>query len=160
VGRLYEQHSAAVLAFAQHLASQRADAEDITSTVFEIAFRRLDSFRGDASPRTWLLGIARRVSADRRRSATARREQLVERSPVRAAAETPETQALVAENRTSVMAGVQALPTRQRQVVTDFMLHELPMAEVAERARVPVQTAYARLYAGQRQLANVLRASA
>jgi RNA polymerase sigma-70 factor, ECF subfamily len=160
VGRLYEQHHAAVVDFAERLGAQRADAEDISSIVFEIAFRRLESFRGEASPRTWLFGIARRVSADRRRSATARLEHLVERSPTLACDDSPETELLVAEENESVTARVKDLPAPQRRIVTDFMLRELPMAEVAQRARIPLQTAYARLYSGQRQLASVLRACA
>jgi RNA polymerase sigma-70 factor (ECF subfamily) len=160
VSRLFVDHHAAVIAFAQHLGAQSADAEDVCSIVFEIAFRRLDSFRGDSSPRTWLLGIARRVLADRRRCASARREQLVDRSPDHEQLDTPETDLLATEERELVASCVRALPAPQRQVVTDFVLHERPMAETATRANVPLQTAYARLYAGQRQLATTLRAIA
>ena len=64
------------------------------------------------------------------------------------------------EERAYVAACVKALPAPQRQVVTDFALSENSMKETSRRARVPLQTAYARLYAGQRQLATTLRAIA
>lgn len=160
VTRLYVEHHAAVMGFVQYRGAQRADAEDICSIVFEVAFRKLDSFRNESTPRTWLLGIARRVLSDRLRLASARREQLVERSPECESTDTPETEIVEHEERERVRACVRALPTPQRQVVTDFTLGELPMSEVATRASVPLQTAYARLYAGQRRLATALRASA
>lgn len=160
VTRLYVEHRAAVCAFAQHLGATPADAEDVCSIVFEVAFRRLDTFRNECTPRTWLFGITRRVLSDKRRSASARREQLVESSPEHESTDTPESNLVAAEERAYVAACVKALPAPQRQVVTDFALSENSMKETARRARVPLQTAYARLYAGQRQLATTLRAIA
>ncbi len=160
VGRLYVEHHAAVIAFAQHLGAQPADAEDVGSIVFEIAFRQLDGFRHECAPRTWLLAIARRVMSDRRRSATARREQLVDTAPEQPSTDSPEADLLEAETRAHVVACVQALPAAQRQVVRDFALAERSMGETATRAKVPLQTAYARLYAAHRQLATTLQLSA
>jgi RNA polymerase sigma-70 factor (ECF subfamily) len=45
-----------------------AEADDVTQDAFVLAWRRLDSFRGDASFRTWLLTIAWRQAVNRRRS--------------------------------------------------------------------------------------------
>ncbi len=160
VTRLFVEHRAAVCAFAQRLGATPADAEDVCSIVFEVAFRRLDTFRNECTPRTWLFGITRRVLSDRRRSATARHEHLVESTPEHQAIDTPESSLAVAQERAYVAACVDALPEPQRQVVTDFVLCENSMKETAKRARVPLQTAYARLYAGQRQLATTLRAVA
>ncbi len=50
--------------------------QDVVSETFLVAWRRLDDLEGEALP--WLLGIARRVAANQRRS-RARREALVER---------------------------------------------------------------------------------
>ena len=48
-------------------------ADDLTQETYLRAIPALASFRGDASARTWLLGIARRVCADAVRSARRRR---------------------------------------------------------------------------------------
>lgn len=160
VARLYVEHCAAVIAFAKHLGAQHADAEDVCSLVFEVALRRLDTFRHESTPRTWLLGIARRVLSDRRRSGPARRELPTESMPDEPTEVTAESEFLANEARAQVVAGVQALPAAQRQVVVDFALRERSMGETARRAKVPVQTAYARFYAGRRQLATSLLASA
>ena len=55
-----------VYAYAAYRIGAGADAEDVTSEVFERALRYRDSFdpkRGDAA--AWLIGIARRCIADR-----------------------------------------------------------------------------------------------
>jgi RNA polymerase sigma-70 factor (ECF subfamily) len=62
---LYRTHADAVLAFAR----RRADAgvaEDVLSEVFLIAWRRLEDV--PEQPLPWLLGVARRVLANRRRA--------------------------------------------------------------------------------------------
>ena len=51
----------------------RDHAEDVAQETYVRALRALPAFRGDASARTWLLSIARRVAADTVRSATRRR---------------------------------------------------------------------------------------
>lgn len=48
-------------------------ADDLTQETFVRAWRALPGFRGEASARTWLLSIARRVCADAVRSRTRRR---------------------------------------------------------------------------------------
>src|SRR5262245_19588299 len=53
-----------VLATCVAMVSDRAAAEDVTQEVFSDAFRALSSFRGDSSPRTWLLSIARNRCID------------------------------------------------------------------------------------------------
>jgi RNA polymerase sigma-70 factor (ECF subfamily) len=63
--KLYRSHAGAVLAFARRRTTP-GDAEDVVAEVFLIAWRRLDDVPGDALP--WLLGVARRVLANRRRS--------------------------------------------------------------------------------------------
>jgi RNA polymerase sigma factor (sigma-70 family) len=56
-----------VYAFVAFHLRSAADAEDVTSEVFERAVRYRDSFDpAKASPATWLIGIARRCIADAR----------------------------------------------------------------------------------------------
>lgn len=55
-----------------HLTSRDA-ADDLAQEVYLRAIRALPGFRGDASVRTWLLGIARRAAADAVRSEQRRR---------------------------------------------------------------------------------------
>jgi RNA polymerase sigma-70 factor, ECF subfamily len=62
---LFELHGPSVLAYARRR-TDRISADDVTSEVFVIAWRRLDEIPEDALP--WLLGCARKVLANQRRS--------------------------------------------------------------------------------------------
>ncbi len=82
---LFCAHAAAVGAYAARRTEPGA-ADDITSDVFVIAWRRLDDVPEDALP--WLLACARRVVANRRRASrrqAALRERMSrERPPAQA----------------------------------------------------------------------------
>jgi RNA polymerase sigma-70 factor, ECF subfamily len=70
--RLFEQHYAAVLAYALRRAP-RAVAEDVASETFVVVSRRIEDVPVDTLP--WLYGVARRVLANERRG-EARRDRL------------------------------------------------------------------------------------
>ncbi len=72
---LYRTHAAAVLAYCLRR-SARETAEEATAEAFTIAWRRVDD--APDHPLPWLLGIARRVLANQRRS-TRRQLALSER---------------------------------------------------------------------------------
>ncbi len=80
---LFAAHAAAVRAYAARRVPS-GDVDDVTSDVFVIAWRRLDDLPNDPLP--WLLGCARRLIANRVRSARrqmALRQRLgLERPPV------------------------------------------------------------------------------
>ena len=64
---LYRAHAGAVLAYARRRADA-ATADDVVADVFLTAWRRLADVPSDPLP--WLIGIARRILANRRRSET------------------------------------------------------------------------------------------
>lgn len=72
---LFERYGPEVLAYARRR-TDSASADDVTSEVFVIAWRRLDAIPQDPLP--WLLGCARKVLANQRRSAR-RRDALRDR---------------------------------------------------------------------------------
>jgi RNA polymerase sigma-70 factor, ECF subfamily len=73
--RLYEQHFERVAAYLLARTDRDSAAEALART-FEIAWRRLPDVPVESLP--WLLGVARRVLAERRR-AQGRRDALIER---------------------------------------------------------------------------------
>ncbi len=62
---LFSAHSAAVRAYARRRVAPGA-ADDVVSEVFVVAWRRLEDVPDDGLP--WLLGCARRIIANQRRS--------------------------------------------------------------------------------------------
>ena len=67
-GELVTRHQTAVFRAALAALGSAADAEDVTQEAFISAYRRLSSFRGDASFKTWLLTIVWNQAINRRRS--------------------------------------------------------------------------------------------
>jgi RNA polymerase sigma-70 factor (ECF subfamily) len=56
-GEVYEEHSQCIYYLALRLLGDPAQAQDATHDVFLKAFRKMDSFRGEAGIRTWLYRI-------------------------------------------------------------------------------------------------------
>ncbi len=59
-----DTYSSALLNRAFYLLSNREDAEDIVQDVFVAAFDSYDSFKGESSPKTWLMNILKFKIAD------------------------------------------------------------------------------------------------
>lgn len=56
-GKVYEEHSQCIYYLALRLLGDPTQAQDATHDVFLKAYRKMDSFRGDAGIRTWLYRI-------------------------------------------------------------------------------------------------------
>jgi RNA polymerase sigma-70 factor (ECF subfamily) len=67
-GELVERNRRAVFRAALAALGSPAEADDVAQEAFVMAYRKLNSFRGDAAFRTWLLAIAWRKALDRRKS--------------------------------------------------------------------------------------------
>lgn len=67
---LYNEHRLRVLRYLLRRTDDASAAEDLTAETFLVAWRRLDDVPHDALP--WLLGTARRVLANHRRSISRR----------------------------------------------------------------------------------------
>ncbi len=70
---LYSAHSAEILRFAVRCGASRPDAEEIVEETFLVCWRRIGDVPEEAG--LWLLGVAKHVMLNRRRSAN-RREAL------------------------------------------------------------------------------------
>lgn len=69
--RFYAEHFPLVWRVLTRFGAPPHEVEDLAQDVFVIAHRKLPSFRGEASVRTWLFAICRRVAwHSRRRNAT------------------------------------------------------------------------------------------
>jgi RNA polymerase sigma-70 factor, ECF subfamily len=69
-GDLVNRHRVAVFRAAMAVLGSHADAEDAAQDAFVVAWRRLESFRGESSFKTWLLTIAWHQAINRRRGLT------------------------------------------------------------------------------------------
>ena len=77
-GELIDRHRTSVYRAALAALGSHADAEDAAQDAFLAAYRRLDSFRGESSFKTWLLTITWHQAINRRRSLTRVWRRMVE----------------------------------------------------------------------------------
>ncbi len=156
---LYRENVRFVWRSLRHLGVREADLEDQCHEVFLIVGRKWKEFQGRSTVRTWVYGICIRTASDYRRRAYVRREQPTEEVPD---AELPAGQDTNLERsrlRKKLLALLDELDPLKREVFVLYEIEELPMKEVAIAVGCPLQTAYSRLHAARKQLAEALRPS-
>jgi RNA polymerase sigma-70 factor (ECF subfamily) len=128
---LVARHGPALARFAAGLGEWEA-VEELVQDAFVRAFDSIDGFRNEATLRTWLFTILRRLVLDRRRAARRRREE-VDVDDVTLAASGGPLEALVAsETERRVHAVVQRLPRLQREVFALRVSEGLSYKEIAQ----------------------------
>lgn len=114
-GELVARHARAVGRFLFSAGASQSDVEDLVQEAFFRAFRRLESWRGDASFRSWLFSIARNVLKDEFRKRRGRQVlSLEDRDLPNRDDPVGEVEALDAAER--LRRGLQDLPRLQREV--------------------------------------------
>ena len=167
-GELVERHRAAVYRAALAALGSHADAEDAAQDAFLLAFRRLDSFRGDASFKTWLLTIAWHQAINRRRSLSrvwrrmvAPRDQEEAEAVLEnvAAAElTPEGTAAHHQLRQEVRRAIRTLSPKLRDALLLAQSGEYSYEEIGTMLKSPVGTIKWRVSEARRVLRTTMRA--
>jgi RNA polymerase sigma factor (sigma-70 family) len=140
----------------------RDEAEDAAQEAFVKAYYALPRFRTEAPFRPWLLKIVanearNRARSDRRRQGLALRAAAVSD---RDAAPSPETVALAFEDREALVAALNRLERRDREVIGYRFLLGLTEAETAEVLEVRPGTAKSRLSRAMAKLRTVLEEEA
>lgn len=138
-----------------------ADAEDVCQEVFVAVHRKLETFEGRSSVRTWLYGICVNAASNYRRRRSVRREVVSEAPPEQTAA--PEQQAELERKQALALLDelLNELDHDRRSVFVLYEIEQLSMHEIASAVGCPLQTAYSRLHAARKQLeASVKRLQA
>jgi len=152
----------------------RADAADLTQEVFVKVFRKIGSFHGESSLRTWIYRIALREASNSRRWWARHKQQEVpieqevtgpdSRSTVRLkemlvdSAESPFDLAARQESRERVERALQAVPEPFRTTLILRDIEGFVYEEVAEVQGVSLGTVKSRLVRGRACLKALLSA--
>jgi len=132
-GRLYDRHAALVRAVVGGVARDYAMVQDLAQESFLRAYRNLSRLRNPERFGAWIVGIARHVARERRRSLGRDRHRFVagDRLDVKSSAD---DFAAVgdAEELDRVMQQVVALPERERLAIHAFFLQERDARQAAE----------------------------
>lgn len=135
------------------------DAKEITQDAFVRIHKALNSFRGDASLKTWIMRIVMRLSLNRRRdrSRSAWRrlglhhdEESVDTTVLNH--KTPEAEYISRETRIQVQQLIDRLPDSLRHVVILSSFEDLSYDEIAHILNLPIGTVSSRLHAARKKL--------
>jgi RNA polymerase sigma-70 factor (ECF subfamily) len=135
----------------------------MVSADFEIAQRRLPSFRGDSTIKTWLFGITEKVVRHRRRKDRIR--HWLSRSARDVARQLPEPgpsqheRLEEKERRARVYHVLDRLSERDREILVLFELEELPGIEIAGLLGITVSNVWLRMHRARARFLKLFQES-
>lgn len=127
-------------------------ADDMTQETFLKAYRKLFTFRGQSSVKTWLFTIARNTVYDYKKSSFLRRVTLVDQITQQKTAPSAEAEALEAMVSSELWRQVLELPVKQREVIILYAHHQLKIREIAEMLGISEGTVKSRIYKARMKL--------
>lgn len=122
------------------------DVEDLLQETFLRAIRALHQYQSNASPKTWLLKIARNLAIDdgRKKKATPLTDEHLRDLPSSEAS--PESSAVVNEMRQELMTLLQDLDAKHRDVLIWRCLYDFSFRQIADLAGCNEVTARSRYH--------------
>jgi RNA polymerase sigma-70 factor (ECF subfamily) len=169
-GVLFGRHRDRLWAVALRTTGNPEDAADALQEAMISAFRRADSFRGDALVTTWLHRIVVNAGLDRLRRNKVRAarplpddlDEYAERGAVLASGDAsadPESRAVLSDRRAAVLAALDQLPPEQKAAIVLVDLEGFPVEEAAQVLDCPSGTVKSRCARGRARLVVLLRES-
>ena len=154
-GALVERHQVSIRRLVLRYVKSSDDAKDVSQKTFIRALERLDTFRGEASFRTWLYRIAVNLALNHVRGVGL--GELVPLEDVVAFTSSLETAKLVAsELWRKVSARLDELPPKQRLVLELRVFHDLSFDEIAAIADSSEAAAKVNFHHAVKRLREVL----
>lgn len=129
-GELIERHTAALGRFLYSSGADRDDVDDLIQETLFRAFRRLATWRGDASFRSWLFTIGNNLLRDHFRSAKGRRMLSLDAHDISDRRD-PLSDLAAAEAGERIRQGLAGLPRLQREVFLLRTQEGAPYEEIA-----------------------------
>lgn len=154
----YEQHFETIWRSLRRFGVAEAALDDAAQEVFLIAFRRIESFEGRSSLKTWLYGIALHVA--RRfhyaRANSRATEELTEELPAPNESG-PQESAARAEAVRALYEILAELAPEKREVFVLSELEQMTAPEIAQATESSLNTVYSRLRAARREFDAALK---
>jgi RNA polymerase sigma-70 factor, ECF subfamily len=168
---LFERYSSMVFGLVFHILGDREEALDVSQEVFLTIFRKMGSFRGESSLKTWIYCIAAHRAANRfrwwnrlRRKGTVSLEEHLAKSPdhelfynLTSGIQNPEDALLVQEEREEIERLLVQLPLQQRIAVVMRDIEELSYEEIAESMKISLGTVKSRIARGREMLKRLMK---
>ena len=173
-GELFSRHRDRLWAVALRTTGDPDEAADALQDALVSAFRRAETFRGDAAVTTWLHRIVVNAALDRLRRSrtrrtvplfedveepgggTGRQERAAPSDPRQLDTEDPSVSAIRSERRRQVHAALATLPFEQRAALVLVDMEGRSVDEAAAILEVPPGTVKSRCSRGRARLAPIL----
>ena len=163
---VFQRYSSMVFGLVFHILGDEEEALDVSQEVFLTIYRKMDSFRGESSLKTWIYCIAANRAANRarwwnrlRRRGTVSLEDHLSKGPeheyfdtLKSGVQSPEEALLVQEERAEIDRILQQLPLQQRIAVIMRDMQGLSYEEIAESMNVSLGTVKSRIARGREML--------
>ena len=163
---VFARYSSMVFGLVFHILGDREEALDVSQEVFLIIYRKLDTFRGESSLKTWIYRIATHRAANRfrwwsriRRRGTVSLEEHLAKSAnhelgcnLKSEIQSPEEALLLQEERAEIEHMLLRLPLQQRIALIMRDIEGLPYEEIAESLKVSLGTVKSRIARGREML--------
>ena len=157
---LVRRHQASVYRSCYRILGHNEDAKDASQEAFLRAYRKLGTFQGRSSFKTWLLRVAMNVSLNEH---TSRRKvsytNIDPTAQAVASPEAPEAELMRAEAANRMNDALQLVRHEHRAAIILRELEELTYQETAESLGIAEGTARSWVHRGRKQLKKILVAS-
>jgi len=160
IERLVQTYQGDVYRLALSILDDSDEADDATQEIFLSALRALESFRAQASFKTWLFSITVNVCRTRlrRRKNIGRLGQILQSLfQLNSRQAHPENEAMKNESDAALWQAIHTLDDKHRIPVILRYYHDLPVAEIAETLGVPIGTVHSRLNHARERLRALLK---
>lgn len=163
---IFARYNSMVFGLALHILGDREEALDVSQEVFLTVYRKMGTFRGESSLKTWIYCIAAHRVANRfrwwnrlRRRGTVSLEEHLVKSPNRelfynmtSEAQSPEDALLLQEKHSAIEHMLLELPLEQRVAIVMRDIEGLSYEEIAETLKLSLGTVKSRIARGRELL--------
>jgi len=157
-GCLYDRYARLVRAVVHRVAGGSPSTSDLTQESFLRAYRNLSRLRQPDRFGAWVVGIARQVAREHRRSMRRDRHRFVSDDVLHVAYQPDSNSAVQTEEEvTLLMRLIGELPERERLVIHAFFLKECSADQAAQLLRLSRSGVYALLERALARLAARIR---
>jgi RNA polymerase sigma-70 factor (ECF subfamily) len=154
--QMYREQAPRIYSLACRMAGSPEDGEDLLQEIFLQAYRKLDTFKGDAAPGTWLYRLALNHCLDYVRSRQAKMKKLTESLDAETAVE-PSAHRETPIARIDLDRALERLPDGCREA---FVLHDvegLDHKEVAALLGIAEGTSKSQVFKARLKLRSLLK---
>ena len=157
-GVLMDRHLAAVRGRIRRMTRSISDADDIMQEVQLKIWRRLGSYRSEASFRTWMTSVAINEALQFYRKANrfSLMHDRIELAELTSPSESPLQACVRAELTERLKAAVERLPAKYKQVVVLHNLQELSLQETAHELQATTPAVKTQLFRAKAALSKAL----